>query len=464
MRNSGEKLNRLGIAAVTVFFLWANIGLTQTAVLSLEDCIRIALENNSQLKNTELAFDAAKQDVLSSYQGILPSITTSAGRGKVVTGPSEYLSNEPVGIDPETGNVIYEQRTRKIERSTRESSSASINLNQTIFDGGIWWNQIRKAKTDKKASKYDLIAQRNNTINQIQQAFFELGKQIKLLEVDSLAVARSQAQLERAEQMYELGATAQLDVFRARVNLGNDRISKLQQKNTVTQARKNLNVTMGRDPLAQLVVEVSEVQLKDDLPSVEELVDQAIAQQPMVRKNKSNIKSRKLSVDMAKGLNYPKISAYVNYDRFHEDAIKVFSDFDQNYQTRYGINLSFNLFNGFNDYVQIQKAQINYRTARENYEQYKRELKSNIHQSYEDYKSYLDIIEINRVNLEAAREELRLAEERYQIGAGTALEVREAQVNLTRAEQTLIAAEYNARLILAQLDNYLGLSYKKYME
>lgn len=70
--------------------------------------------------------------------------------------------------------------------------------------------------------------------------------------------------------------------------------------------------------------------------------------------------------------------------------------------------------------------------------------------SVDNFNSYLDIIDINEDNLEAAQEEHRLASERYRIGSGTSLEVREAQVNLTRAEQTLVAAKYNARMSQAQ--------------
>ena len=62
--------------------------------------------------------------------------------------------------------------------------------------------------------------------------------------------------------------------------------------------------------------------------------------------------------------------------------------------------------------------------------------------------------------LEAAKEEYRLAEERYRIGSGTALEVREAQVNLTRAEQTLVAAQYNARIVQAQIEEKIGTIYQ----
>jgi outer membrane protein TolC len=63
---------------------------------------------------------------------------------------------------------------------------------------------------------------------------------------------------------------------------------------------------------------------------------------------------------------------------------------------------------------------------------------------------------LNEENLKAAQEEYRLAEERYRIGSGTQLEVREAQVNLNRAEDTLVRAKYSARVTQAQIETYLG--------
>ena len=429
-------------------------------VLTLQECIQIALENNSTLKTVTLADEAADMTVLNSYSNILPSLDFSARQGKAVIGPAEYLSSEPVGIDSSTGNVIYEQRTRKTEEQSRKQSSADITLRQNIFDGGIWWNQIRKAKVDKKSSEFNLSSQRDNTILHVQTAYFDLITQMKLLEVNDLAVQRSQAQLDRTNKMFELGATARVDVFRAKVNLGNDRISYLNQKNTVVQSRKSLNLVMGRDPFAPLAVE-TKIMLAQSIPEVEEMVETAFDNQPLMKKGELDIKSAGLSASLARGLYYPRLSAYVNYNRFHENTAQVFSDFDQNYQTQYGFTLSLNLFNGFSDYANTQLAKISKKTAKENYAEYKRNLKATVHQYYADYMNILDIIEINEENLEAANEEMRLEEERYLVGAGTALEVREAQVNLTRAEEILIAAQFSARLTLAQLDTQLGLIYKK---
>lgn len=447
----------LGMLFVTSAFAQPE---TQKTFLTLRDCINIALEKNTNLITSRNSLEAAKMDKLGSYQGILPRIDISAGKGKLEIGASEYLSNEPVGIDPETGNVIYEQRTRNIAKQFRESSSASLSASQTIFDGGLWWNQIRKARVDEQSAQHQLESEIDNTIVSVEQAYFDLLKQMKLLEVYQMAVTRSENQLDRTQKMYELGAKARLDVYQAQVNLGNDRINLLQQENVVKEARKSLNLQMGRDPLTPLEVK-ADIELIKSLPEVEELVQTAIENQPLLKKGQEDILSRRLSVSMAKGVNYPRVSIYFNYDRFHENARKVFSEFNQNYQSRYGINVSMNLFNGFSDYINIQKSQINERNAVEAHENYKRQLKAYIHKNYVDYNSLLDIIEINKQNLEAAKEEVRLAEERYQIGAGTSIEVREAQVNLTRAEEVLIAAQFNARLILAQLDYQLGLTYKK---
>ena len=114
--------------------------------------------------------------------------------------------------------------------------------------------------------------------------------------------------------------------------------------------------------------------------------------------------------------------------------------------------------------VNIQKSKLNERNSMINYEQTKRELSAAVLQLVDNYNSYLEIIEINEENLEASKEEFRLAEERYRIGSGTQLEVREAQVNLTRAEQTLVAAQYNARITQSQLEQSLGSIFETYEE
>ncbi len=430
-----------------------------TDSLTLRQCITIALDNNPTIKSAGYNRESADYEKKGSYQGILPKLDFNIGIGSSTTGESQYTTFNPTGIDSSTGDMIYEQTTRITPKSYLRTNSLGFSLYQPIYDGGIWWNRIGQAKATVRSSQLNFESERNNVILSVEQSYYSLMKDIKLLEVRKLAVGRSQEQFDRAEKMYELGATALLDVYRAKVNLGNDRINMLLQKNRAAQSRKNLNITMGRDPLTSLFVKMKFNPLKS-LPDLDDMIGIAYEKQPLIAKSKEDIKLEDYNISLNKGSYFPRISAYANYNRAHEDIDKVLKDWNRNYRYSYGVQLSYNIFNGLNDDVNVQKAKIRKKIAQENFEDFKRKLKSYIHQYYIDYQSYLDIIIINRENLIAANEELRLAEERYQIGAGTSLDIRSAQLNLTDAEQTLVAALYNARAVLDQLNNQLGLSYE----
>ena len=427
--------------------------------LSLEDCINIALKNSITLEISGNNTEMAKYDKLASYRGVLPTISASAGKGKRIEGAAEFLGAVPVGQDS-LGNVIYEQRPQKQKKTERNTNSAGISLSWNLFDGGVSINQIRKSGADLESSSFGYESDRNKLILDIQDAYFNLLKQIKLYEVDKIAVERSRGQLERTQKMYDLGSKAKLDVFQAKVNLGNDKISMLNQKNVKEDARRYLNILMGRSPLYPLEVKPVDENIVQ-LDKIDDLIKTAEENQPLIKKNQFDLKSQKMSTLISYGVLSPTFSFYYNYNRFHDEFAKVYTDFDLNYSATYGFNLSLNLFNGFSDYVNIQKAKLGEKNAQANLINYTRNLESRIQQYYQNYQSYKEIISINEENLEAAKEELRLAEERYTVGAGTSLDVREAQVKLTRAEETLIAARYNTLITLAQLDNELGITEKK---
>jgi outer membrane protein TolC len=114
------------------------------------------------------------------------------------------------------------------------------------------------------------------------------------------------------------------------------------------------------------------------------------------------------------------------------------------------------VFNGFSDLLNVQKSKINEKITREQIDDARRNIVSSVKSLVDNLKSYKEIIDINRENLESAREQYRLAQERYRVGSGTALEVREAQVGLTRAEQILVSAENNSIITYAQLQEALG--------
>ncbi|GAB4339333.1 MAG: TolC family outer membrane protein [Calditrichia bacterium] len=419
-------------------------------VLSLKDCIRIALDKNYSVETSQNTLELSRLNARRSYSNILPRVNSSFTAGRYQVGEATYLGDVP---NPITGEVKQITLTR--EGFKRNSYSANFSVTQNIFDGGFWWNEIRRTRTLKKAAANDFSSTQNNVIKLVAQYYFDLLKQKKLLEVYSLAVRRSQDQLNRAQQMYEIGSVAQVDVYRARVNLGQDRIAYLNQKNTVRQAQKALNVAMGRDPLTPIVID-STVNFQLTIPDSTTLLEIATRNQPTLKSRELEVRAKELSVATAKSSFFPTIGASFRYNRDNELMEKIYSDLDKNWSISYGIQISYNLFNGFNDKINYQTSKIELKNSRLALEDYKRNLKTTVTNLYNTYKSILEIVEINKANLEASREEYRLASERYRLGSGTSLELREAQVNLTQAEQVLVSAEYNAIITYIELLEALG--------
>ena len=423
--------------------------------LGLRDCIGIAMENNIDVLIAGNNAESAEKSVKAAYSGILPSIRTSFSASKTTDGPALTTQPVTVGFDDSTGQAIFEQREAVSPRQTYNSFGASLTISQNIFDGGNWWNTIRKGKTDRDIANLNYDVRRNAVITTVTQYFFDLLKQEKLLEVNQLAQQRSQDNLDKTSKMFEIGSVAKVDVFRARVNLGNDRVSVLNQQNTVQQARQNLNIAMGRDPNEPLTIE-TEYEFDYDLPDLQVMLSTALDNHPEIKRLEKNAKSQELGVKQAGSVFWPSIGGSFTYSRGNSDFEKFYSPLDQNWRTSLGLSVSYNLFNGFNDMVNVQTSKIRAKNAKLDLEAYRLSLISLVSQLRDSYQNQQEIISIRRENLEASREEYRLANERFRLGSGTSLDIREAQVNLTNAEQILVAAEYNLILTYAELQEALG--------
>jgi len=442
-----QYFNRIFVIVLLIIFevgVVSGFSQTDDKPLTLEDCIRIALENNSNLRIADSRYQIARKDRLGSYRNILPTVDIFYSSSKFERGPSFYIGSEFVGPNPLTNRI-----------TTGRTFNASLSISQTLFDGGFWWNNIRKAKVDEKAMKFGLLSQKQATIVQVEQSYFTLLRELKLLEVYKQAVERSRKQLERAESMYQIGTVSQVDVFRARVNLGNDRIQYLNQKNVVEKARQDLNLAMGRDPQTPLTI-VTQFEFQKELTNLDDYIQKAISQNPALKQVEEQYRSAKMQVKLAKSTFMPRIRFFYNYSRRVPEFAALYKDFEREYTWSLGLSATWNLFNGFADLVNVQKAKINERILSEQVVDYRRNLKSTIKSLYDNILAYDEIIKINEENLESAREEYRLAQERYRVGSGTALELREAQVNLTRAEQILVSAEYNAYITYVRLKEAVG--------
>jgi len=442
------------IVFLSIIFVTNGWGQTTAQKLSLQDCIHIALENNTTILTNRNLANASGNDYAASYRNILPSVDINYAARRFRSGVSTTQRDVPV-FDS-TGAVIgftnQEVRNNPIDRN---SYSLSLDVGQTLFDGGASFNRVRQSKATKNASSQSLDVQINQTIRTVAQNYLDLLKQEKLLDVNNLAVQRSQDNLDKTQKMFEIGSVAKVDVFRARVNLGNDRINLITQRNTVKQARQRLNISLGYDPNADIEID-KELTFNYKLPPLEDLLRESFKNQPELQRQEMEIRARELGVNIAKGAFLPTLTGFFSYSRDNTVLDQIYKNINLNWSVVIGVRGTLNLFNGFNDRRNVQNAKIDLKNSRLALEDYKRTLVSDISTIYQRYRDLQEIVEINKENLEASREEYRLANERYRLGSGTSLDLREAQVNLNDAERILVAAEYDQIITFAQLQEALG--------
>jgi outer membrane protein TolC len=169
--------------------------------------------------------------------------------------------------------------------------------------------------------------------------------------------------------------------------------------------------------------------------------------------------SRK-EVKLARSNFSPEISLGTSYsysdrtisgsDRFDEDINNTVKD------GLIGLNLRWNLFNGFRDKIELENSRIAAKNQDLFVQETKNRIEGLIREKYETFRMRMELIELEEQNVIAAEQNLQLQQDRYQIGGATFLEFRDAQLNLARASVALIAARFQARITRLEIEQLIG--------
>ena len=435
-------------------------------VLSLEDCINIAMQNNSRYKNTQNRQEIAESQVLSAYSQILPKLSFGLGGSQQHLGSLTRFYNTAVykygedgkPVADESGNPIVERYVKTLNETDpqiRNNFNMGLNFSQLIYDGGQWWNRLRTQNSNKEARIYETEISRLNTVTDVKRYYYELLKAQNQLIVLEESVQLALGQLNSSQTRYEIGDVIEIDVLRSKVNYNDQKIQFITQKNEVNIARADLNAIMGRHIYSPLII--SEDSTINDVPvSLQEVFRFAERNNPSIKMVQKEIDRAYYSYKSAKGAFLPTLAANLSYSRFNPDMQLVYRDFNRNYSWTYGLSFSFPIFDGLKTKSDIQYGYYNLKIAEENFSDTERTVIKGAEQYYQYLKSNLDKIKLLKENLIAAEENVRLASELYNVGSGTLLETIDAQVSFTRSRILLVRAIYDAKISLAQLEGLLG--------
>ncbi len=443
------------IAVLAIIFAHVNTSAQEERKemrLTLNECVEISLTSSAQIEQFKYTVAIAETQVDNARNSFLPNTSSvNWGISRNVQGPREGQV-----LDPSTGTLV---QLLGEDRVSGAQSFRITGLTMPIYDGRLI-SQLSSAKNSLMQTQLQQTGTRQTIIFQTKQRYFLLLQAIKLLEVQQERVRVAEESLRRAETLYEIGSAAILQVTNARSSLASFRATLIQRENAVSIAQSNLAFTMGLGTDVDIIPSEEEFELLSPKYSFTDALSIALKEHPDILGSKYGMMASRDDYNATKkGLYHPRITMSTNAYSWSLGKDEDFGGpediFLKNYSYGISLNVNMPLFN-FNTSNTLKRLKLQYLRSQEQLDQAKRQKALDLRLRYLTLERFRRLIEANEVAVEAAEENFKLEEERYNFGGGTFLERLTAQRDLFDARNNLVQSKYNYLIEMANLENEVG--------
>ncbi|UCE20381.1 MAG: TolC family protein [Gemmatimonadota bacterium] len=414
--------------------------------LTIDACIEIAKRNAPSIKTAQFALKSAEANVLGAWANMFPSVNASVTGYRTTYGPQTVPK-----VDQTTGLVIGLEES---ESEAFSSYSSRIYYGISVFNKGNWSNLSRQ-QANQRASEFDVEITEQDLIYRVKEAYYGLLAYQRLLQVHEETVRSREENLRKIESMFEVGSASKADVLKQKVQVQNAKASLIQARNDVEYARANLAFTLGFHVNTPLQI-VDVLDIEEPGVELEEGLDFALGNHPSLLRAEAQLNAAKAYVGYTQAAFWPSLGAGGSYSWGPGEKLSRIKEmFDKNYNWNLGLQLSFDIPD-FSTIANIRYAKAERARSEEQLVETRGNISLAVKKAYLDLNAAKEIITAREEEVASAEEDLKFAEERYRVGAGTALELIDAQVNSTSAQSNHVQALYDYKLALAQLERAIG--------
>jgi outer membrane protein len=461
---------------------------TAGPALSLEDALRLARNNNPDLQTVLESRRTARASQLAAYGSLLPSMDASLG-GQYQEGGPQIYNGVTLGTNPNTIGSNY-----------------SLSVNYSLNAGSVIAPRVAAASRD--AVEADITGSTESLRSLVTQQYLTVLQASAKADLADTLVAAAQAQVELARARAAVGSATSLDVQRAEVDLATQQVQALQARNQIEIEKLRLFQRMGVDQPANVEL-TSGFTITPPAFTIDQLLSLAREQNPQVVALRAREKASVLTVRQSRAEYTPSLdvsTGWGGYTQRYTDENALIAgaraDVAQGYEScltnnfaRSGAGLStrtcsssftaadeaairnandqypFNftknpwsiraairlpIFNGFQRELRVEQSIAARNNARTSVRARELQLNAEVTGAYLTLNTSLKSIALQEQNAARARDELRLTEERYRVGAATFLDVTQARATYERAESDRINAVYDYHKAFAALEGAVG--------
>ncbi len=473
-------MKKLGL--ITTLILLAFTGMSQQKrVLSLQECIDIAVENNLTVQRSELNLQSSEVGLMQAQAQRYPTLNASGNFGY----------NWGRGIDPTT-NQFIDQRIN--------FNGVGANTSMPIINGLQVHNSIRQSKLDAEASRFDLQKATNDISLNTALNYVNVIFNKELLENARFQLESSKQQLERTTLLVESGALPLANKLQLESQVATNEVSLITAQNNLDLAVLTLKQGMLLPPGEEIDITIPDVtvdQAEIEQTSIIELYNEALSNQPEIKSAELRVQSAGVGLDVSKGAMYPTLSVSGSVNTNYSDAFQDISvvsatptgnlqptalqlqdgtpifeqefdlqlasetvplstQYDNNLNTRLSLNLNVPIFNNFRTRANIQRSKITLQQAEINETEQRNILYQTIESSYRNAVAAAKTYDASLKQVTSLEETYRAVENQYNNGAANFTDYQVANNNLFQARTDLSRAKFDYIFRKKILEFYQG--------
>jgi outer membrane protein TolC len=403
--------------------------------LTVDECVRIALENKPSLKRAEQDVAIARLNRASTGALMLPSVNAS--------------------------NSFSETTYGNTSSEASERYSGGLSLSQSLFNFGTKINTLKQSDNTYNTAKQQRRQAKARIILDVHTFYYQYLKNSELFDIAGKDLELSKKQLDLVQNQYNLGAVSKTDFLKASVRYGTAKSSFLSRELTKKNSEKSLRFSMGLLNSDIPIIIEQKMDLILTVPTFDEAYSLMLSNSPDLSILDNQISGAQINVKKAWSSSLPSINMSIGMNASSADQITR-TYFDDNYIKSANITLSIPIFSGFRNRNSIQISKLQLDQAETRLSGGKNSAKVSLYALINTLNNYQEIIPIQEEVLLSAEEDLKLAQQRYELGSASILVLLDAQLALIQASSSLVRTKYDAAIQVANLDDLLGTLDKKY--
>ena len=406
--------------------------------ISLAEAVQMAQQNSPdaiQAEGTERTSKAAR---VSAVGAILPSATLSAGHVVQLGG----------------GLTRLNQNGEQVTVAQKPTNNTGLSLNMTLFDGGQRLYDLRTANYQIAAAEANRVAVKYNVALGVKQQYFAVLAALESQDAADLQMAQAAEQFKASVARVRAGAATRSDSLRGVIQVGNAQLAQI----TAASAKEAAEAALTRLVGSPVPVTADPASLQENMSALPDSAQLAVLALtgPAVQQAQANLDVAEESRKASKATYLPSLSASYSRSGSGTDPQFGFGSDPFTYSGRLSFQLSYPIFNNFAREEQVVRAKVAEVNAQSSLRDTQLAAVQTLTQNIGALRSASQRVAIQVASVAAAKEDVRVQQQRYNIGASTLLDLITSQAALATAEQALIQARYDYRIARAQLEALIG--------